>query len=267
MDAEKKKPGFDKRITIETLVLMRQRFLQLPKDISHADRGIALALEFTQFTATTLEDYSRISLQVCQEVFDRAVAGEISITALAEFAGGWDETTQKYIAKEYVAQKLMLKHLRLIKQLKREHGTMGFAEAIARAKGEIPQDQPRKEQKRSIDHLLAQIADHGARWRALVEMASEMIGAEEASSGLQEALFQKAFILRQLVGEQYDSINSRVNRFISSIKKKVKDVNQATDIEGPDIAPIDGKTPKMIDAEFTALPSGDEAGQSPAKEK
>lgn len=267
MDAEKKKPVFEKRITTEVLIAMRQKFLALPKEMSHWDRGLALAAEFPQFTNNTMEDYSRISVQVCQEVFDRVVAGEISITALAYFAGNWDAETQKYIAKEYVAQGLSLKHLRQIKQLKREHGTMGFAEAIARAKGEIPVDQPRKEQKRSIDQLLAQIADHGARWRALVEMASEMIGNEEASTGLQEALFQKAFILRQLVGDQYNAINSRVNRFISSVKKKVKDINQANDIDkGPDIAPIDGKTPKMIDAEFTAR-STDDAGTSPAEEK
>lgn len=268
MDAEKKRPGFEKRITMEVLVVMRQKFLALPKDMSHWDRGAALASEFTQFTTNTLEDYSRISIQVCQEVFDRAVAGEISITALAEFAGAWDWETQKYIAKEYVDQKLSLKHLRLIKQLKREHGTMGYSEAIARAKGEIPIDQPRKEQKTSLDQLLTQIADQGARWRAKVTMALEMVRDEEAASGIHETIFEKVFILRQLVGEQYDFINSRVQRYMNVIRKKVKEHNQqAAGLDQSEMVPPDGTEPKVIDAEFSTRPREDGAGPSSAQEQ
>lgn len=254
MDSEKKKPTFDKRITIETLLAMRQRFLTFPKEISHWDRGVALAPEFPQFTVNTMEDYSRICIQVCQEVFDRVVAGEISITALSYFAGNWDAETQAYIAKEYVTQGLSLKHLRQIKQLKREHGTMGFAEAIARAKGTIPIDQPRKEQKTSLEQLLTKIADQGARWRAQVTMALEMVRDEEAAGGVHEAIFEKVFILRQLVGEQYDFVNSRVQRYMNVIRKKVKEQNQ----QGPGLdqtiepIPPDGTEPKVIDAEFTS---------------
>lgn len=268
MNGEKKKPGFEKRITIEVLVEMRRKFLELPKDMTHAVRATIVAPAFTQFTPATLEDYSRICVQICQEVFDLVVEGKMSITALAEFAGsGWDDKTQKYIAKEFIDNGLTVGMLRTLKQLKREHGSMGYAEAISRAKGEIPINQPRKEQKKSLDQVLTQIADLGARWRALVEMASEMAGDEEASAGVHEAIIEKCWILRQLVKEQFDAINARVNRFMNTVRKKVKEVQQ----ELPALEP--GKTeivspgeagPKMIDAEFTER-AGNETGNSPAE--
>lgn len=269
MDSEKKKAVFEKRITIETLQAMREKFLSLPQEMTHAVRATIVAPAFTQFTTKTLEDYSRICTQVCQEVFDYVVEGKISITALAEFAGGWEEKTQKYIAKEYIEQGLTPTVLRTIKQLQREHRNMGYSEAISRAKGEIPIDQPRKEQKKSIDQVLTQIADLGVRWRALVEMASEMVRDEEASSGVHESIIEKAFILRQLVGEQYDAINARVNRWMNSARKKVKEVTQQSNPLEPgqvEIVPPGTGGPKMIDAEFTARP-GNDAGESPAEEQ
>jgi hypothetical protein len=263
MNVEKKKPGFEKRITIDLLLQMRKRFLELPKEMTHSVRAATLVPEFSQFTHNTLEDYSRICTQVCHEVFDMVVAGTISITALAEFSGGWDDNTQKYIAKEFVEQGLTIVMLRTIKQLMREHKNMGYAEAISRAKGEIPINQPR--QKKSIDQVLTQIADLGARWRALVEMASEMVRDEEISSGVHEAIIEKAFILRQLVGEQYDAINARVNRWMNSGRKKVKEVIQqgnALPLGQVEIVSPGDSTPKMIDAEFTER-DGNETGNSP----
>jgi len=268
MNGEKKKPGFEKRITIEVLMEMRKRFLELPKDMTHAVRATTLAPEFTQFTPATLEDYSRICTQICQEVFDLVVEGKISITALAEFAGsGWDDKTQKYIAKEFIENGLTVGMLRTIKQLKREHGSMGYAEAISRAKGEIPINQPRKENKKNLDQVLTQIADQGARWRAMVTMALEMVRDEEAAAGVHETIFEKVFILRQLVGEQYDFINSRVQRYMNLIRKKVKEVNQQTvpdQLSPIETVPPDGSEPKVIDAEFTER-SGNETGNSPAE--
>lgn len=267
MDTEKKKPGFEKRITIEVLTEMRKKFLELPKDMTHESRAIIVAPEFTQFTPATLEDYSRICTQVCDEVFEMVVQGKISITAIAEFAGGgWDNETQKYIAKEFVDTGMTVGMLRTIKQLMREHKSMSYSEAISRAKGEIPINQPRKEQKKSLDQVLTQIADLGARWRALVEMASEMVRDEEASSGVHEAIIEKAFILRQLVGEQYDAINARVNRFMNTVRKKVKEVQHELPVEPGKIEIVSpgGTQPKMIDADFTERPRN-ETGNSPVE--
>lgn len=258
-DAEKKK-GFEKRITIEMFMEMKKRFSELPREMTHDARSKALAPHFPQFTLRTMETYSRICQQVCQEVLDLVVQGKISLTAVDEFTGGWDEKTQKYIAKEYVEQKLTRSMLRTIKRLKREHASMGYAEAISRAKGEIPPDQPRKEQKRTLDQVLTQIADHGVRWRALVEMALEMVRDEDNANGLlHQAIFEKVFILRQLVGEQYDAINNRVQRYMNLIRKKAKE-NGA-----PQAAPEDpAKDEKIIDAEFKERPDEDpETGPSP----
>ncbi len=261
MESEKKK-GFDKRITVELLTEMRQRYLQMPKDMTHEARGKALVPDYPQFSAKTLEDYSRLCVQVSEYIFELMRNGKLSITAAMEFTGGWDDATQKYVADEFIAKEMSLKHLRQIKQLKREHSTMGFSEAISRALGEIPPEQPRKEQKKTLDQVLSQIADHGARWRALVGMALEMVRDEENSSGIHHGLFEKVFILRQLVGEQYDSINARVQRYLNIVKKKAKEQGQQAQLgAGEDIPPAK----KVIDAEFTTLEN--EAGELPAEKE
>jgi len=262
-DAEKKK-GFDKRITVEILMEMRQRYLQMPKEMTHEARGKAMAPDYPQFSTNTLEDYSRICLQVSDYVFGLMKEGKLSIHTMSEFAGGWDDATQKYIVDEFVAKGMQAKHLRMIKQLKREHASMGYAEAISRALGEIPPEQPRKEQKKTLDQILTQIADHGARWRALVSMALEMVRDEENSSGVHEGIFEKVFILRQLVGEQYSSINARVQRYMTMIRKKVKEQGQPV----PEIGSVQDLPPgekKLIDAEFTTIDG--EAGELPAEKQ
>lgn len=264
METEKKKPGFDKRITPELLREMRNRFHMMPKDMSYEAMSLEVAKDYPQFKPKTLEDYASLCHQVCEEVFLLMEQGKISITVLLEFKCGWDEATQKYIAKEIVDNGLSLGMIRELKRLKREHGTMGYTEAIARVKGEIPPEQPRKENKKSLDQLLTQLADQGNRWRASVTMALELIRQEEAAAGVHEAIFEKVFILRQLVGEQYDYVNNKVNRYINVIRKRIKAA-----AEGTEGAPIEEKTLEegVIDAEFKTSPGKDEAPMSDAQEK
>lgn len=244
-----KKPGFDKRITPEILIQLKKRMAEFPKDTAHATRGAALATEFPMFSERTLVDYSRLTNGICDEVFQMHLDGKISLTSLSEFVV-WDDKVQKFMANEYVEKKLTPSLLRIIKQLKREHD-MGWDEAIGRATGTIPMDKPRKETRKNLDQILTDIADKGARWRALVDMAIEMVGDEEAAAGVHMALFEKVSILRELIGNQYDMVNGRFNRYMGLIKKRLvknlaQDPEVIRDMSGEDT----GATPgDMIDAE------------------
>lgn len=214
-----KKTCIDKKMTMEVLLELRKRFQEIPES-NHYARAKKLVSEFPQFSEHTLVDYSRTLVNVCDEVFQMHLDGKMSLTSLAEF-GVWDRKTQIYMAKEYVDHKLTSHVLRLVKKLKKEHD-IGFEEAIGRATGEIPMDKPRKEQRRDLDQILTEIADKGARWRALVDMAIEMVGQEEAAAGVHMALFEKVSILRELVGNQYDMVNGRFNRYMNAIKKRLR---------------------------------------------
>jgi hypothetical protein len=257
---EKKKPGFDKRITPELLREMRNKFLLMPKGFTYEAMSLEISKDYPQFKTKTLEDYASLCTQVCEEVFHLMEEGKISITVLLEFKCGWDEATQKYLATEIVEKGLSLSMLRELKRLKREHGNMGYAEAIALVRGEMPAQQ-RRENKKSLDQILTQLADQGNRWRASVTMALELIRQEEAAAGIHEAIFEKVFVLRQLVGEQYDFVNSKVQRYINLIRKRLK-----TEAEGK--AP-EQKTLEegVIDAEFKTTTGNEEAPLSGAPEK
>jgi hypothetical protein len=260
----KKRPGFDKRITPEILREMRNKFLLMSKEMSLDAMARQVAGDYPQFKQRTLEAYASTCRQVCEDVFQLMEQGKISINALLEFACGWDEATQKYVAKEYIDKGLTIGMFRELKRLKREHGTMGYAEAISRVKGEIPPEQPRKENKRSLDQLLTQLADQGNRWRASVSMALELIREEEAAMGIHEAIFQKVYVLRQLVGEQWDFVNSKVNRYINLIRKQMKAAAEGAEGKIPEARPLEEG---VIDAEFKTDPGNDEAPLSGAQEK
>jgi hypothetical protein len=190
-------------------------------ETTHDARAARLASEYTQFTHKTLLNYARILACVCEEVFQMCVEGKISLTSLIEFVS-WDRKTQIYMAGEYVEKKLSPGLLRIIKQQKREHD-MSWAEAIGRATGAIPMDKPRRpEDRKNLDQILTEIADKGARWRALVDMAIEMVGDEEAAAGVHMVLFEKVALLRELIGNQYDMVNGRFNRYMGSIKKRLR---------------------------------------------
>jgi hypothetical protein len=213
-----KKPGFEKKITPEIVLQLRVRMREIP-ETNHYARAKKLAPEFPLLSERTLIDYSRLMVNVCDEVFQMHLDGKLSLTALSEF-GVWDNKTQIYMANEYIEKKLTPSVLRIVKQLKREHD-ISFAEAIGRATGEIPMDKPRKEERRNLDQILTEIADKGARWRALVDMAIEMVGDQEAAAGVHMALFEKVSVLRELIGNQYDMVNGRFNRYMAAIKKRL----------------------------------------------
>lgn len=218
MEDVEKKPGFEKKINTEILLKLRKRMKEIP-EANHHERAKKLAPEFTLFSERTLVDYSRLLTEICDEVFQIHLDGKISLTALKEFVI-WEKKTQIYMANEYVEKKLQRSDIQVVKQLMREH-SMSFSEAIGRATGAIPMDKPRREERRNLDQILAEIADKGARWRALVEVAVEMIGDEEAAAGVHMALFEKVSVLRELVGNQYDMVNGRFNRYMGIIKKRV----------------------------------------------
>lgn len=231
----KKKPGFDKKITTEMLVRMRDRFRGLP-EMSHDDRAARVQPEFPQFTVPTLQDYSRICLNSEESVFQSCIDGKISVVVLSEIIS-LDKKTQRFLLTEILDKKLTPTRLREIKRMRKEHG-MSWDEAIGRATGKIDVTQPRKgSEKRDLNQLLDRISSQGARWRAMVSEALELIGDEEAAAGIHEEIFTKAFLLRHVVGEQYNFINKRLQRYMTLLRKRAmaqmgQDLKGASDGNG-----------------------------------
>jgi hypothetical protein len=247
-----KKAFNEKKITREVLVDLRSKILSLGT-IAHYEKARQLGAEYPLFSSRTLIDYSRLLSGLCDEVFQMHLDGKVSLTALSQFCG-WDVKTQKYMAVEYVDKKLTPSLLRIIRQLKREHD-MGWEEAIGRATGTIPMDRPRRpEERKNLDQILTEIADKGARWRAMVSMAIEMVGEEEAAAGIHQALFEKVAVLRELIGNQYDMVNGRFNRYMSLIKARLRKA-----MEGPpeEIIDVDAQALREDDGVAPAEPLGE----------
>lgn len=212
--------AIEKKMTVEILRSMRERLRSFPPDTSHIRRAEAIHAEFPQFKLQSLADYSSTILSLTDAVFELCAAGKLSITQviqMARFEGG----DQEFLANEVVSRKLGPADISNIKRYVNEGRS--FTEAIGLATGEIKPDfHKEKGGRKSLDALLDDITKTGARWRAMVAMAMEMVGEEEAKAGVHMALFEKAYLLRHVIGEQYDFVNSRLNRYVNVIRKRLK---------------------------------------------
>jgi len=216
--------GFEPKITPQRMAEMKRRFLEFP-DMSHEERARKVAKEFPEFMDNTLRSYSRMCLGTSDKVFGLYLEGKISLAVIFELCT-WEKEDQDYIIDEYIQQKLTPEMLRKIRRMRKEG--VGYDEGIGRATGKIDQTKIQKhEVRKSLDHLLTDIADKGARWRAMVTQAIEMVGKEEAAAGVHEALFTKVILLRELIGTQYDFVNSRFNRYINLIRKRLQEGGQS----------------------------------------
>lgn len=211
---------FDK-LPPEKLAEIRRQCLQLP-EMSHDERARNLLSNWPGFSKKTLATYSRISCQCTEKVFNLFLEDKVGFAVLEELCG-WKDKDQDFIVDEYLEKKWTPKILRNIRRLRKETG-LGYSECIGRATGKIDPTLPKKgETRRSLDTLLTEIADKGARWRAMVQQALEMIEHEEAAAGIHEAIFAKVVLLREIIGNQYDYVNARFNRYMNMIRKRFQD--------------------------------------------
>lgn len=212
--------AFQSKVTPEQLAELKRRFLELP-DMTHEKRARIIARDWTGLSEATLKSYSRACLQTSNKVFDLFLKGTVTWAVVEELCG-WQKEDQDFIIDEYLQRKLTPEILRKIRRYRKENA-WSYDECIGHATGKIDKNQPHEAaSSRSIDKLLSEIADKGARWRAMVQQVIAMIGKEEASAGIHEALFVKVCLLRELIGTQYDYVNSRFNRYINIIRKNVQ---------------------------------------------
>src|SRR4029077_5091478 len=211
--------AFKAKVTPAQLGELRRRFRELP-EMSHEERGRIVTKEWPTLTTNTLETYSRVCLGVTDKVFDLFLSGNLTFAVLEELCG-WKSKDQDFIIDSYLEQKWTPEILRRIRRYRKEND-WGYDECIGKATGKIDVMQPRSgSPRKSLDSLLSEIADKGTRWRAMVQQVMEMIDTEEAQAGVHEALFIKVCLLREIIGNQYDFVNSRFNRYINAIRKRL----------------------------------------------
>jgi hypothetical protein len=214
-------PG-ESKVSPEQILELRRLFREMPSEWSHEARAAALMDKFPGVSKHTLESHCRMSLQCTEKVWNLYLEGKAKLGMMREICS-WEPGDQDFIIDECIAKNFGPKIIRKIRRNRNEHG-WGYPECIAKATGEVPANEPRRESghRKGLDGLLTDIADKGARWRAMVTQAIELVGKEEAEAGIHESIFTKVFLLRELIGNQYDFVNSRVQRYMSMIRKRMQ---------------------------------------------
>lgn len=212
---------FGTKLTADVLMAIRRACLDRA-ELSHDQRAEVLVKDYPDFSARTLAEYSRITLGCTEKILGLYGEGKASLGILSELCS-WKKEDQDFIIEDLIDKKLTPIHLQRIKRWRNEQG-WGFDECIAKATGKMPVYEPRKNDapRKSLDGLLTEIADKGARWRAMVTQALEMVQMEEAQAGVHEAIFSKVFVLRQVLKDQLDYVNNRVDRYMRQIRNRLK---------------------------------------------
>lgn len=223
---------FKKGVTPPELEKFRELYRQMP-EMSHQNRAKAVKPNHPELSVAALEDYSRMTVNSTETTWALYMEGKLSLGLLSELIA-WKSGDQDFMAKETVDRKLTVGHLKKVKHIKKEQ-ECGYAEAIAKATGEMPRYQPRENHKpRSFDTLLDDIAKASTKWRSLLSMAFDLIGQEEAKAGVHAELFRQAYSLRHIIGENYDFANSKVSRYFNFIKKKYRAGPETSSGDGQD---------------------------------
>lgn len=190
---------------------------------AHHDKSIdSLVRQFKEafpsFTERSLWDMFRYMRGISEPAFQLWCEGKIPYSFLTE-ACSLPHGVQKLLAEEAAARGLQTKHFQRFRHHHKEG--MGFAEALARATGEGHKiDQRREHKARSFESILDDVAKLGAKWRALISMAMEASTTLEHSNGVTLDIFEKVYMLRHLIGEQYEFVDQKVKRFLTAIKRR-----------------------------------------------
>lgn len=209
------KPDFS--IDVAGFVAIRKAALSMP-DLNHPQKSVQLRKTFPNFSLRMLEDYSRYSRST-DHVVELFVGRKVSMGCLQELCT-LKPSTQDILIDKYVEGKWTPVVLVNIKKYLREGRSM--EESIGRSTGTIDPRSPRIEKARTLDSILDEISKDASRWRAKVAMAMDVIEKMELQGGVEFALFEKVYLLRHLIGEQYNFVSQKVFRFLNQVKKRAQ---------------------------------------------
>lgn len=208
--------NFDPKVDRKELAAMRAKF-KATGEPSYRRQAAVVAPEYPAYTITTMRDFASILGGATDATFAFFMEEKLSFGMLSEL-GRMDVNYQDFVGAEVVQRGMSISDIKEIKANLRE-GT-SVAEAIGRATGEIQHEARRPENRRSLDAVLDDIAKLGSKWRSLVTMALEAIQQAEGAGGVHLELFEKTYLTRHLIGEQYEFVDQKVKRYLNLLKKR-----------------------------------------------
>lgn len=203
---------------VDAVMMARIRNHAMALEGSGAQRAREMRSMFPTLAPITLEERVKVAVNLTEKVFAHLIEGRISF-GVARNLSREEVGMQEFLAEECVAGRLEHHGLIKVKQYLREGQSV--TEALARVRGEIPPHEDRRlSPKKSLETVLDDIAKTGARWRSLVSMAMEAVRESELALGVHLDLFEKVFLLRHLIGEQYEFVDQKVRRYLTMMKKR-----------------------------------------------
>lgn len=229
------------RITLEIAERLRKRVLEIKGQNDGEKRPfkkIAAIIhpEFPEFVLTTIEDYSRVTGNVSDKVFDLYRNGHISFTELTEFGQTTlSEGDIEFIALEYVAQEMNLPMIRKIKNLLRTYkDKMSVREAIDRATGKISsfaKPEAVKKINRDFDSLLDEAVKYMTLSRSKVSQLIDLLPVSTLDKGkVHSELFNKVYLLRHILGEQLEFVDKKVKTYLDELVRFVATESQLNEL-------------------------------------
>lgn len=206
----------------EFIYAVRKRVLELRKEnLSLAEIAKIIAPEFKEVKERTLALYASALSHASDMVMKLYDEGKLPWITILDLCAGKSAECQDILAQEIIARQLTHEDLNEIKRLLNKR--LSLFEAIKRVtdKGKVViVPAMTKKQERNLSCLLEEIATMATEFRAKVTMAVELLPYSPIDGGTAHlSIFEKIYLLRHILAEQYEFVDKRVKHYLTEIEK------------------------------------------------
>lgn len=163
--------------------------------------------------------YVGVVARVTDKAFSALVERKVALDALIPFPS-LEPGVQDFLIDEHLAGNVKLSKDTVSRIVSYLGEGMAVSVAIQKAKGErveVP-----KEVRRDFDKVILELARDGSKWRAKASMLYDALAELDGIAPVTLELFEKVYLLRHLVGEQYEFLNQKVKRFMDVLRRKAQ---------------------------------------------
>jgi len=234
-EVKKKKGGYQPlKMTPDVVRRVKERTITFNGKMSVHKIAETINPEFPNLSKHSLIECVMTLRKVSDEVVNLYYDGKIPYIVLIEFGGcrflndndspDYIRSTIDFLAQEYIDNDLSYKQLKRIKKLLRG-SDISVDEAIGRVMGRILTGERAKSIKKirdSFDGLLDEAMKLLTTSRMKVSQIMDLLPVSTLDKGKVHAdLFDKAYMLRHLVKEQYEFLDKKVKSYLDEMEKYV----------------------------------------------
>lgn len=215
------------KISVEMLVRMRARVMELGPFKTNEAAANALYGEFKELSFSSVEEYLGVVIKASDYRFSLMASRTISIGTLKELCQGeFDEATRDTLAQIVVERNMTPSQVMKVKKLvKDSKGRMALAEAVLRATKQIPLHSKHDDVKESIKTFgktIDDLVDASTKFMTKLQMAIDIIPGSAVENGESYmSVYEKIVTFENTLDSSLRFVSERKKRFFEALRSHI----------------------------------------------